>query len=187
MEKRNCELTLVIGMKGTGKTTFTKQNIIARIKKKALIVDTYAGHPAYAEYPILPNESLDKLIPKWKSNTFLIAHSDPAQIFPTLNKSLTNCTLVLEDAKKYVTDSVGDELKRLIVDHKNKGIDVVLMFHSLSQVPKFIRMMYENIILFKTKDTASDIKSLYPTADVLETWHRVKNNPSKHYCEWISE
>jgi hypothetical protein len=184
--ERLSELTIIVGKKGSGKTTFTKENIVNRVRKKVLIVDTFADHPAYKEYPLIPTDKADMFLKNWKSGKMLIAHPNPLELFPIFELRIRNTMLILEDAKKYLTDSTPEEIRRLIIDHKNKGIDIVLMFHTLSQVPKFIRQMYENIIIFHTKDTVQDVKKLY-VGDVALSLERVNKHPDKYYCEWISE
>lgn len=140
------KVLIICGRKRTGKTTFTVEKLLAN-RKKVLVVDTY-DHPAYRDgfAPIAADD-----VAKWKGRkrTF---DRPPAE---TLVKVFDNCfdgVVLVEDAAKTLTGNVPVALKQGFGDNRNKGIDLILMFHSLDDIPPYICRMFDTLILFATDD-----------------------------------
>lgn len=180
-EARINEITVLCGRRGTGKTTM-QQKILDVNPKKTLIVDTF-DHPAWRHVPIVEIEQLQY----WKKGTYRVILQDFSTDLISIGNHVGNCNIVYEDAKKYFRNTIPAEVERVIIDSKQKNIDVYFMFHMLSEVPKYLRQMYDNLILFKTKD-APDVYKRFSNYLEIETVHkRVLNHKSKYYCERIKE
>lgn len=175
------EITVITGRRGTGKTTL-QQKILAVNPKKTLVVDTF-DHPSWSSYPIISIENLKH----WRSGNYRVILSNYTEDLILISKYSNNCNIVYEDAKKYFTSSIPQSVVNAIIDSKQKNTDIYMMYHALSQIPKFLREMYDNLIIFKTKD-GSDVYSRFSNAKELEEVHqRVMNNESQFYCEFIKE
>lgn len=175
------EITVIAGRRGTGKTTL-QQKILSVNPKKTLVVDTF-DHPSWSDFPVI---SIDKL-KYWKSGNYRVILSDYNKDLITISDYCNNCNVVYEDAKKYFTSSLPQSVITAVIDSKQKNTDIYIMYHSLSQIPKFLREMYDNLILFKTKD-GSDVYNRFSNAQEIQDVHqRVMNNESKFYCEFIKE
>lgn len=179
MEKRLNEIILVVGRRGCGKTTFTKE--LVRInKKKTLLVDTF-DHPDWRE------NFTDKSIPdlyKWKSGNLRIYDSEPEETLLAAFKACSNCVIVMEDCKRYVEPSVQKWLRKGIIEHRNRNIDLIMMFHNLKDIPPYIAGMHNRIVLFKTNDNMDQPLNKFSNwNDIQKTHERVM----KHKTPWYSE
>ena len=64
------EITILVGRRGTGKTTLMR-NILKANKKKALIVDTF-DHPSWSDCDIVPISNLKY----WKKGNYRVKLKD---------------------------------------------------------------------------------------------------------------
>jgi len=154
-EKRLHVTALMVGRKGTGKSTELAK--IARDyarnnpKKRVLIIDVN-GSPAYNDFPLLTPEQLQG----WKESASLriakFYHSDHDVLFEMVSK-FRNGMVVFEDCTKYIGSNPTGAVKMYLVDHRMWQVDLIFTFHSLHRVPKFFWEMTAYIVLKKTQDT----------------------------------
>lgn len=179
------EITLIVGRRGTGKTT-AQRKILMENRKKSLVVDTFP-HPSWSDHPIV---EIDKL-KYWKAGNYRIILGSNESDFETdlvkIGQYANNCNIVFEDARKYFSHSVPKQVERIIIDSKQKNVDVYIMYHSLSQVPKYLREMYDNLILFKTGDAPDVYRRFSNYAEIEAVHSRVMAHQSNYYCEVIKE
>jgi tRNA A37 threonylcarbamoyladenosine biosynthesis protein TsaE len=149
MPKRLNKIILFAGRRGCGKTTLAKK-LLAKSKKKILVVDSF-DHPDYRDFKEM---KIDKL-PLWKNGNYRIFDNDPYNTLEIAANNCYDCTMVLEDARRYIEPSVQKPIKQLIVEHRNRNIDIVMMFHSLKDIPPYICSMHNDIVLFKTNDNVA--------------------------------
>lgn len=173
------EITTLVGYRGTGKTT-VQRKILQSNKKKSLIVDTF-DHPSWRDFPII---SIDDL-KYWKSGNYRVLLSDLNEDLIKIGNSVNNCNIVYEDAKKYFQHHIPVEVQKVIIDSKQKNIDMYFMFHMLSEIPKYLRQMNDNVIIFKTKDSPDAYKLFSNSNEVKQVHERVLSHKSKYYCEVI--
>jgi hypothetical protein len=197
MQKQNFnKVAAIFGMRGTGKTEFLRGNealklpgiIKAFLTKgmKVLIVDTIL-HPSYKDVPQIQPEQL----PKWKKGVYRVIVR-PTQIpaflayLNTLH-SVWNSLIVFEDAYKHQYNKLDQELKELIIDSKQKNIDIIFMYHSFAMAPKDLYRMLDLIELFKTKDhpqcRKDDMPGYYSQA--IATYTAVQKNASRFFHKTI--
>lgn len=140
------KVLIICGRKRTGKTTFTLEKLLAN-RSKVLVVDTY-DHPAYRQgFGVLPGDEVAKW--KGKKRTF---DRPPAETLVRVFESCFDGVVLVEDAAKTLTGNVPVALKQGFGDNRNKGIDLILMFHSLDDIPPYICRMFDTLILFATDD-----------------------------------
>lgn len=187
----------IFGMRGTGKTEYLKGNESLNLPglmkptieqgKKVLILDTF-DHPSYFDVPIIKPQDLQY----WKKGIYrcFVRPDDMAALNTHINslKSMWNTLIVYEDAYKHQSEKLDKPIKELIIDSKQKNIDMVFMYHSFSMAPKDLYRMLDFIELFKTKDHPSarkdDMPGYYEQA--LQVYEEVKNNPSRFYHKLIN-
>ena len=155
-------VTLLIGGRGTGKTTYIKETmILSSPLKKKLIIDTFdnpvwrdmesVNHPENSNIPI-PVMDISK-IKYWKSGIYRSYSSRPHELFEVVKEDLYNTTLVLDDATKIIPNSkCPSDIMEFIWDSKQKNLNVVLAFHSLMDVPANLVRACDYLCLGKTND-----------------------------------
>lgn len=140
------KVLIICGRKRTGKTTFTLEKLLAN-RPKVLVVDTY-DHPAYRQgFGVLPGDNVGAW--KGKKRTF---DRPPAETLVKIFETCFDGVVLVEDAAKSLTGNVPVALKQGFGDNRNKGIDLILMFHSLDDIPPYICRMFDTLILFATDD-----------------------------------
>ncbi|MDL5044630.1 hypothetical protein QQ054_01025 [Oscillatoria amoena NRMC-F 0135] len=181
MTKRINHIGLIVGKRGTGKTTFGKEKIVAASKMpKVLVVDTI-NHGMYANWPVI---TIDKLKYWKKGNYRLIITGDETEAALTeINTYCNNCLIIFEDAVKYLNPNLQPAVVSLFVDSKQKNIDVFLMYHEYTFVPPKVYRYTDSITVFKTKSSPFRRKNEINMYDEVQSvWDRVKAHPSPYYC-----
>jgi hypothetical protein len=197
MQKRFNYVCAIFGMRGTGKTEYFKgnpqHNLPGLIKptlqqgKKVLIIDTF-DHPSYQDIPVIYPEQLKK----WKRGVYrcFVRPDDMPQLNKMINElpSMYNTLLAYEDAYKHQAEKLDKTIKELIIDSKQKNIDMLFMYHAFSMAPKDLYRMLDLIQLFKTKDHPSSRKEDMPGyyEEALKVYEEVKKHPSRFYNKLIN-
>ncbi len=189
--------TLIIGRKGTGKSTkacqmaqeYVRRN--ADKKKRALIVDVN-GAPAYNALPFF---SL-RQVAAWKPDApTRIAKSylskaddeDDKALFQGL-KNFRSGLLVFEDCTKYIPGNPGPHVRKFLVDHRMWDVDLVFTFHSLVRVPPFFWEMTSHVVLCKTQDSRDKLSkrdAIPNLPDMLSAYDRVTRCADPFHAELV--
>lgn len=181
MERLN-KVIAVIGGRGKGKTTFTK-NIIKKHNKKVLIIDTI-DHPAYADVAIIKPDDLKG----WRSGTRRIVGAPTKHLYTCMNTFLRNCLVVFEDATKYIDSSVPEHIMHFIIDSKQKNLDLIFIYHDFASVPPKVYRLLDEIELFKTNEDYlyPNLRNKIPQFQVVsKVFEKVKNHKNNFYHERI--
>lgn len=194
---------LVIGQRGTGKTLFVMGSkysaktsdqalnipglfdIAQRSGKKVLIIDTL-DHPAYRSIPLLQQKDFSK----WNSG-IVRTYLEPDDIHKLVDKintspHMNNTMIIFEDAGKYTEKTLPRPFKRLIIDSKQRNIDIIFMYHCFIDTPSNIFTKSDFIQLFKTEDSPVVRKNnLRLFEKVLTAYEEVKNHGNNFYGKYI--
>lgn len=156
--------TIIVGRTGSGKTTIVKKLISAHKKKnpkgQRLIYD-------------VNNEYGERYMPM---DEFLSAA-----------KAATRTLIVFEEATIFFSTSGGQiEMRELLVRKRHTKNYFVFNFHSLSQVPLYILMFCDTMIIKKTNDQIPQIERKYKgNSRVIKAYCQVANSPDKYATEVI--
>ena len=177
-------ISLIVGGRGVGKTTYLKDIISKYPKsKKILIIDTL-DHPAYQEFEIIKQDS--SVLKRWRKGTKRIIFNNFSECLNLLNQDLRNALLICEDATKYTGSTLQEDFRKLIYDSKQKNIDIVFMFHLVSSVPPELIKNCNTITFFKVYEDISIYKSKLPNfAAIMKLHAEVMKHESKHYKKTI--
>lgn len=201
--KRFNQVGIIIGQRGTGKSLFVLGSkysakpedkalnipgileIYEKKQIKVLIVDTL-DHPAYRQIPIIKQADFKK----WNKGivrTFL----DPDNMLPFVDmlnnsKNMVNSAIIFEDAGKYTERSLPRQFKRLIIDSKQRNIDIIFMYHCFIDTPSNIFTKSDFLQLFKTEDSPIVRKNNIRLFDkVMNAYDQVNINTSKFFGKYI--
>ena len=169
---------LVLGRRGCGKTTYTK-GVINGYKKahhdqKILIMDTL-DHPAYRDVSTIDID----LLKRWeKPATYRIYGGNTDEILSVIQTHLYNALIIFEDASKYIRRSLQDDVRKFIIDSKQKNLDLVFLFHGFSFAPPEIWRLMDNITIFKSDNPIYRKADIVNFEQVYEAWQAVMADPS---------
>jgi len=175
--KRLNNVGLILGKRGTGKSTYLK-NIIEFYKtknpnKKILIISAI-NQPTYNDIPTIDLN----LLSRWKgSNVYKIYDSDTDLILQEVEQYFNNGLLIMEDATSFIRKNIQKEVRRMIIDTKQKNVDMLITFHGFMSTPPEILRYCDTITIFKTDHPQSrknEIGAYYE--DVLKIYNSVSNS-----------
>jgi hypothetical protein len=169
-------LELIVGRKGTGKTTHTRT--VNRNKARVLYIMT-VDHTAYRD--------LRKVEPKhlksWKGGHIRIVGATSDELFEVLNRDVYNATICFEDATQYISFTLPQGILKVLINSKQKNNDIQLQFHSLRRVPMDLWDNANYLTLFKTRDDQS-ISKVPKYVWPIHT--QILKDPNEYNCKTIA-
>lgn len=189
---RQNESHAIIGAKGTGKSTFTRDLINAsyNASNQRILIVSQTDPGAYADLPRI--DTLSKLA-TWKGNGIVKFYSNEgaakmmAGLVTLAQKGvLKNGLIVFEDCTNYITANPHESIKNFLVNHRMYNLDLIYTTHSLKFIPKFFWKLLASVTVFKTLDTFTSYKEVeareVPNAmAVFSAWQKVKLNHSQFF------
>lgn len=175
-------VSAILGRRGSGKTTYVRQLIETYNKalpfQKILIADTL-DHPSYRD---IPNIDLH-LLKRWKSpNIYRIFGSNTDEILNAIGNYLYNALVVFEDSSKYLRANLNNDVRKFILDSKQKNLDIIFIFHGFAFVlPELFRLM-DNLVIFKSDNPEPRKNYIVAYDQVKEAYEEVmkSENPYEH-------
>lgn len=163
----------MVGRRGTGKTDFIKSVINSTQLPKTLIVDTFDNPPwrnmKTHSNPEGVNRSIQIMeiqnLSRWNKGVFRFFSKDRHQLFTEIEANSWDTLIVFEDATKYIKRTLSPEINDLIIDSKQKNLDLIFVFHSLTAVPPDLVRAADLLTLFKTADGKVSLEK-YPWAEI---------------------
>jgi ABC-type phosphate/phosphonate transport system ATPase subunit len=155
---------IIVGATGTGKSTFVKKLISKVPNKKALFIyDINNEYKDYFPYPLLSVEE-----------------------FMEKTQFISKGVFVLEEATIYLNNRSSNEyLTSLLVRKRHTNNTIIMVFHSMRSVPRYIYELSNEIVIFKTNDSP-DMTSRELKDDRLEEiMNRIKVSKNQHYYELL--
>lgn len=144
--KRKTHLDLVVGINGTGKTTFLRQNVVER-SRKALVVT-----PDEAEWRFLPTVSTAAEIYNMQGAARLVCDGSEEQLL-MVTRSFYGGSLIFDDAMAYLQfGSTSPVMRYVYIRRRQFGVDIYLVAHGLRQVPVQAFTFGSHLILFATTE-----------------------------------
>lgn len=185
MSIRINKVALIIGGRGQGKTDFIK-NVIFPLNKRRIICDTFDS-PVWRNYytfihPERESEKIEMIdFDRVKENdpgTFRLISSDTDRIFQTIEKEAWNSLVVIEDATRFISKNVDSNVRKFVLDTKQRNLDLIFVFHSLSDVPPDLIRWSDTLTLFKTNENfTSYMRTKIPNQSIEKAFNRVKEMP----------
>lgn len=174
---------LLVGKRACGKTSVGLKLALAS-GKNILVINT-DNNEAYKQFEMVPLENLQN----WRGSKGMVVTSNPIQAMTIANGYLKNLFIILDDTQKYVSQSVQQEVKNFIINHRMRNFDVVLMYHSLKFVPPYFANQFNKLLLFKTQDSnMGDLKNRYVNYEkIAHDLPIIRNHKSPYFFTIIKD
>lgn len=173
-QTRQNKVVLIVGARGGGKTFWMRQ-VLDRIGLKHLVIDT-TDHKDYRHLPYMT----PAMFGGWLKGNKRFFTSDFDPVFRELKK-IYNAVIVLEDATKYIAGDLTPDQRAIMLDSKQKNVDVFLMYHSFADVPPKLYRYLNDIIVFPTNESIASSKAKIGYYDrVREAWEAVMAEREKY-------
>lgn len=158
--------SIMIGKRGCGKTTLSKQLLDARPKGMPCIV--YDINNEYQDYYPKPFEDFD---------VFLIKIS---------GEDIRRTYLLIEEATIFFNiQSNYIEMKNLLVRARHTGNIIQLNFHSFASVPKGIYNLLDYVTVFKTNDNLDNVTNRFDHPGVIQAYQDAIASPDPHFYRTV--
>jgi hypothetical protein len=141
---RKTELNLVVGINGTGKTTFIKEKIVEKSKKSLIVT------PDYAEWRNLPLIETPEQIKNLQGAARII-YKDSSTL-ENIKKSFSGGNLILDDAMAYLNEQTPNTMSYMYIRRRQYGIDLYIVAHGLRQLPPKAFTYGSWLFLFNTSE-----------------------------------
>ncbi len=185
MNTRINKVSLIVGGRGSGKTDFVK-NLIYQIPKRRIICDTFDS-PVWKTFktylhPERESERIKEIgfdnVKSQDKGAFKLISSDTDRIFQTIESDAWNSLVVIEDATRFIRKNVDESVRKFVLDTKQKNLDLIFIFHSLSDVPPDLIRWSDTLTLFKTNETfTSYMRNKFPNQMIEKAFEKVRTLP----------
>jgi hypothetical protein len=163
----------LVGMRGTGKTTFCKDTFLYKFPN----ILVYDINNEYGNLPEYKNET---------SGRFKVLPTTDYYDFCKMVLTLKNFCIISEDCTAYLKGNQQiDAFKKIIVGCRHTRLTMVLLFHSFADVQLFVSRMTNFYVIFKTNDLATNVYKRSSSEKVLKVWQSVKAVPNKHFFKIV--
>ena len=173
---------IIVGQKGTGKTTLSKKLLEQSKVPKKLVFDP-TGQEAWQSYPRINPAHL----PYWKKGAKRLFEEDTEEMLRLINQHVRDTFIVFDDASAYIDFIVKTEIKSLLTRNRHHNNDLIYIFHSLRLVPVRLYEYASHLILFKTNDSEKHLRKLDKVPqieEIIKAYELVQRESEKnpHYC-----
>ncbi len=142
---RKTQLNLVVGINGTGKTTWIRNNVVEKDRRKVLVVT-----PDTAEWRQLPTVRSGAEIRSMQGAARII-YQGP-ETLEAIKNNFFGGALVLDDAMAYLTEQTPATMQYIYIRRRQFGIDVYIVAHGLRQLPPKCFTFGSFLVLFFTTE-----------------------------------
>lgn len=179
----------IVGLPGTGKTTFAKKLIRNKLKRggRVLVCTTQDDFDKVPE--------IDINSPELTTFTGIRRVRLVKTNIPKLER-FYNGMIVFDDARVYFDPSIGlksgkiDEvMNSMLISLRHRGLDIVTITHSLDQLPVAIIQFMNYLVLYNTNTSAIKRKNVMPLAEKIVSYQehiREKAQHDMHYYRIIN-
>ncbi len=148
-KSRKYELNMVVGINGTGKTHFLKNEITQKLHPdKALILT-----PDYAEWREVEEIKTPLQIRDFSGIKRMIYES-PDDL-ENIKSNFSGGALILDDAMAYLNEQTPSTLQYLYIRRRQFGIDLYIVAHGLRQLPPKVFTFGSWLFLFNSAENFS--------------------------------
>jgi len=147
---------LVVGARGTGKTTFNRGMVSQTHPQTRLILDVNGEYRDLYPHPFIGFGPFTKALLQVKNRFILIEES----------------TMFLDNRGK------NGDIVDILVQARHNDNTIMFSFHSFRMVPKYIYALCNMVIVFKTGDTEDYIEKTFENPLLTAAFIEIKNAPN---------
>ncbi|GHU85368.1 hypothetical protein FACS1894153_0430 [Bacteroidia bacterium] len=176
-----------MGRSGTGKSYYTINTLIPQYlhshPTQRVIIFDFNEHWMYSH---ITKITLD-MLPRWRKRggIFRICGAAEKKVFEYINKYMRNSLILIEDATSFFDKGVSpDDIKKSVVDAKQKNNDFIFQFHGFASAPPLILRFTDAYILFKT-DNPNYRREIVGYEEIKSAWEAVMADPNPYAKKFV--
>ena len=189
---RNPKFVILLGTNGTGKSTFAKRMIDAKLKSRHNRVFIITPHAN--EWLEIESIDINKPIPNFKGIRKILVTD--GEILEKLSDpmSFRNGLILFDDCRIFLNARLQSDMNSMLISIRQRSVDIIAAAHGFTQMPPAFFPFANEIVLFKTKDSVKLRKNNILEFDqVMEMQKRVNDKAGKdpmndnfHYYEILT-
>jgi len=145
---RDAKFILVIGARGTGKTTVCKKIALQTIKKNRPVLLVVIDRISWGDIPII--EHSENAIKNHTTGLKCLIYEGKETL--KLLNLFFNGLLILDDCRTYISNNLPEALHMTLIRLRHHGVDTIAVAHGISDVPVKFFIFHTEIFLFQTSD-----------------------------------
>lgn len=150
---------ILVGGTGCGKTYFTKRLLRTVNKNALLIFDVNNEYSEFFPYPFNPD----------------------IDIFLSKASKIKQGVILIEDATSFLSNrGRSDALTKILVAKRHTKNTIILLFHSMRAVPKYLVDLSTHLVIFKTNDPIHIVEKGFDNERITDAFNRVQTNCKGH-------
>lgn len=161
---REAEVTIIAAAKKHGKSTLAEQMIRQHPFKNALIFKEgiNLADKAFIKYPQITDLS------KYKGGKKVVdgGYIDYYTFLRLVNKHFKDGLLLLDDIVEYEPNDLSPQLRPILVNNRKMGLEVILLYQAVGDVPKRMWRYVSNCIMGYTIENLEDAVYKLPNKGV---------------------
>lgn len=155
---------IVVGMTDTGKSYYIKNNLLKLIpnNKALFIYDINREYEYWFPYPLLEFEQ-----------------------FAKASTQINNGVIIYEEATVFLDGRMktDKDVKKVLALKKHQKNYVILVFHSFSEIPRYVYKLSNYITVFKTNEEPKEAITEIKDTRLMPVIQRVRDSKSIHFSE----
>lgn len=154
-------IILLVGGTGCGKTTYGR-SIHKPVNKKAIVV--YDVNNEYEGYP----------------NRYTPLDTSIDQFIEICLK-VKNAVIIMEDMTGFLSNKKrSSKMVQLLQGRRHTGNTIIMLYHSMTSIPKDYLDIATVIVIFKTNDDEININKKFSKKIITDAWKEVQERASKN-------
>lgn len=181
---RGRKIIVICGAREHGKSSRIRELMNGRPAEPVIISDM-SRQKAYQD---MPEISLDQFT-RMKKGRYKVCDPDYHGFYKTAYDHFRGGLVVGEDASEYCGPQRDMKIYPMLIGLRHRGIDLVLVFHSINETPRYIIRQTNDFVLLKTGDNISEVIDRFPEdrqSEVRAAFKRVNQHPDRYYWERIT-
>lgn len=189
--KRQPKMIAICGGNGTGKTWLTKNKLIPSLNRRALVIDSDNLEPEWYGYDAIDLRKKDQCDNFERGySAFKWYESKGLDFFwKCIYHNVNDCTLVLDDCRDFIPPTITTvkNLRNVFSRRRQKMLDIIIIQHSVDDIPKGLTRYLNALVLFNTQDTPQGIATRFNNKGLISEVEKVKQGVknNKHFYRTI--
>jgi len=145
---RDAKFIVVIGARGTGKTTLCKKLALKSLEKNKPVLLLVIDRISWGQLPVI--EHTKEAVSNHTEGLKVLLYEGNETL--ELLNFFFNGLLILDDCRTYVSNNLPATLHQTLIRLRHRGVDTIAVTHGVSDVPIKFFLFHTEIFLFSTND-----------------------------------